>query len=61
MINQGIFHIIIIEVGKMKVVQKGKNIYKKANWFQENEKEIYSVGIAILALINFILINLIRG
>ncbi len=43
----------------MKIIKKGKNTYRKASWFRENEKEIFAVLIAVLALINFILIMLI--
>lgn len=44
----------------MKVIKKG-NVYRKANWFKQNEKEIYSFGCVILGLICYILACLIRG
>lgn len=44
----------------MKVIKKG-NIYRKANWFKRNEKEIYTILSSILGLIAFILACLIRG
>lgn len=44
----------------MKVIKKG-NIYRKANWFKQNEKEIYIIFCAVLFVIDFILACLIRG
>lgn len=44
----------------MKIIKKG-NIYKKAGWFKENEREIYLVGCVIAGLLCFILAILIRG
>ena len=34
----------------MKIIKKG-NIYKKANWFQENEQDIYIVLCTIVAAV----------
>jgi len=45
----------------MKIIQKGKNLYKKANWFQENEKELYTLGCFIIGFFCFVLAVLIRG
>lgn len=44
----------------MKVIKKG-NIYRKANWFKRNEKEIYIILCTVLFIIDFILVCLIRG
>ena len=44
----------------MKIIKKG-NIYRKANWFNENEEEIYIVLSAIVGFFCFVLAMLIRG
>ena len=44
----------------MKIIKKG-NVYRKAGWFKENEKEIYIVGCAIVAFFCFVVAILIRG
>lgn len=44
----------------MKIIKKG-NIYRKAGWFKENEKELYILGCIILGFFCFVLAMLIRG
>lgn len=44
----------------MKIIKKG-NVYRKAGWFKENEKELYIMIAVILGFIDFILLMLIRG
>lgn len=44
----------------MKIIQKG-NVYRKVDWFKENEKELYTLGCIIVGFLCFILAVLIRG
>ena len=44
----------------MKIVKKG-NVYKKASWFKENEKELYTLGCIIAGFLCFVVAMLIRG
>ena len=44
----------------MKIVKKG-NVYRKASWFKENEKELYTLGCIITGFLCFIVAVLIRG
>lgn len=44
----------------MKIIKKG-NIYRKANWFDENEYELYVIGCAIVGFFCFVLAVFIRG
>lgn len=44
----------------MKIIKKG-NVYKKAGWFKENEKEIYTLGCIIVGFLCFVVAMLIRG
>lgn len=46
--------------GKMKIIKKG-NVYRKAGWFKENEKEIYTLGCIIVGFLCFVVTMLIRG
>ena len=45
----------------MKVIRKGKNVYRKASWFKENEKELYILGCIIVGFLCFVVAMLIRG
>ena len=44
----------------MKIIKKG-NIYRKACWFKENEKEIYILGCIIVGFLCFVVAMFIRG
>ena len=44
----------------MKIIKKG-NVYKRANWFQENEEKIYILGCIIVGFFCFFLAILIIG
>ena len=44
----------------MKIIKKG-NIYRKANWLDENEYELYLIGCAIVGFFCFVLAMFIRG
>ena len=37
------------------------NIYRKANWFKQNEKEIYTLGCIVVGFLCFVLAMFIRG
>lgn len=45
----------------MKIIGKGKNVYKRASWFQENEKEILILACIIIGFFCFVVAMLIRG
>lgn len=44
----------------MKIIKKG-NVYRKASWFKENEKEIYTLGCIVVGFLCFVVVMLIRG
>ena len=44
----------------MKVIKK-RNVYKRANWFKEHEKEIYTFGCVIVSFFCFVEAMFIRG
>lgn len=44
----------------MKIIKKG-NVYRKASWFKENEKEIYILGCIIVGFLCFVVAMFIRG
>lgn len=44
----------------MKIIKRG-NVYRKANWFQQNEYEIYVIGCTVVGFFCFVVAMFIRG
>ena len=44
----------------MKIIKKG-NVYRKASWFKENEKELYTLGCIIVGFLCVVVAMFIRG
>ena len=44
----------------MKIIKKG-NVYKKANWFKQNECDLYLFGSVVIGFFCFVFAVLIRG